>query len=100
MVSSAQSAEARRLEVTLLPGSTRRSQSTTWKDSIAAHMAVLAGIDFFTVEPHLARLATYYALFFVRLERRCVTLGGITKHQRKTGCCRWAATRQMRSPDF
>ena len=28
----------------------KRSQGTTWKDFIAAHMAVLAGIDFFTVE--------------------------------------------------
>jgi hypothetical protein len=28
----------------------KRSQTTTWKDFIAAHMAVLAGIDFFTVE--------------------------------------------------
>jgi putative transposase len=28
----------------------RRSQTTTWKDFIAAHMAVLAGIDFFTAE--------------------------------------------------
>ena len=28
----------------------KRSQSTTWKDFIAAHMALLAGIDFFTVE--------------------------------------------------
>ena len=28
----------------------KRSQNTTWKDFIAAHMAVLAGTDFFTVE--------------------------------------------------
>src|SRR4030095_12084463 len=28
----------------------KRSQTTTWKDFIASHMAVLAGIDFFTVE--------------------------------------------------
>ena len=28
----------------------KRSQTTTWKDFIAAHMAVLAGTDFFTVE--------------------------------------------------
>jgi putative transposase len=28
----------------------KRSQNTTWKDCIAAHMAVLAGTDFFTVE--------------------------------------------------
>jgi hypothetical protein len=28
----------------------QRSQKTTWKDFIAAHLAVLAGTDFFTVE--------------------------------------------------
>jgi hypothetical protein len=28
----------------------KRSQSTTWKKFIAAHLAVLAGTDFFTVE--------------------------------------------------
>jgi hypothetical protein len=28
----------------------KRSQRTTWKEFIAAHMTVLAGIDFFTVE--------------------------------------------------
>jgi hypothetical protein len=28
----------------------KRSQSTNWKDFISAHMAVLAGVDFFTVE--------------------------------------------------
>ena len=28
----------------------RRGQTTTWKDFIQSHMAVLAGADFFTVE--------------------------------------------------
>ena len=28
----------------------KRSQNTTWKEFIRSHMAVLAGIDFFTVE--------------------------------------------------
>jgi transposase InsO family protein len=59
----------------------KRSQSTTWKDFIAAHMAVLAGIDFFTVEVLTWRgLATYYVLFVLQLESRRVTLAGITKH--------------------
>ena len=60
----------------------KRSQGTTWKDFIAAHMAVLAGIDFFTVEVLTWRgLATYYVLFFIiHLETRRVTIGGITKH--------------------
>jgi putative transposase len=44
-------------------------------------MVVLAGIDFFTVEVLTWRgLATYYVLFFIHLESRRVTLGGITKH--------------------
>ena len=28
----------------------KRSQNTTWKDFISAHVAVLAGMDFFTAE--------------------------------------------------
>jgi hypothetical protein len=44
-------------------------------------MAVLAGTDFFTVEVLSWRgLVTYYVLFFLRLETRRVTLGGITRH--------------------
>ena len=59
----------------------KRSQSTTWKQFIAAHMAVLAGIDFFTVEVLTWRgLVTYYVLFFLHLETRRVTLAGITRH--------------------
>jgi putative transposase len=59
----------------------KRAQNTTWKDFIAAHMAVLGGADFFTVEVLTWRgLATYYVLFFLHLETRRVTLGGITRH--------------------
>ena len=59
----------------------KRRQNTTWKQFIAAHMSVLAGIDFFTVEVVTWRgLATYYVLFFIHLETRRVTLGGITRH--------------------
>src|SRR5919107_5694834 len=59
----------------------KRSQSTTWKDFIAAHMSVLAGIDFFTVEVLTWRgLVTYYVLFFLHLETRRVSLGGVTRH--------------------
>src|SRR6516165_1573864 len=58
----------------------KRSQNTTWKDFIAAHMAVLSGADFFTVEVLTWRgLVTYYVLFFLHLESRRVTLGGITR---------------------
>src|SRR5678816_1974140 len=58
-----------------------RSQKTTWKDFISAHMAVLAGTDFFTVEVLTWRgLATYYVLFFIQRETRRITLAGMTRH--------------------
>jgi putative transposase len=59
----------------------KRSQTTTWKQFIRSHMAVLAGADFFTVEVLTWRgLATYYVLFFIHLETRRVALGGLTQH--------------------
>jgi putative transposase len=59
----------------------KRSQTTTWKDFIRAHMAVLAGVDFFTVEVLSWRgLVTYYVLFFLHLESRRVCLAGVTRH--------------------
>src|SRR3982750_3984622 len=59
----------------------KRSQTTAWKDFIAAHMAVLTGMDFFTAEVLTWRgLATYYVLFVIQLETRRVTLAGITQH--------------------
>jgi hypothetical protein len=64
-----------------IPTAPKRSQTTTWKDFISAHMAVLAGSDFFTVEVLTWRgLATYYVLFFIHLETRRITLAGITRH--------------------
>jgi putative transposase len=57
----------------------KRSQSSTWKKFIAAHMTVLAGTDFFTVEVLTWRgLVTYHVLFFIQLETRRVTLAGVT----------------------
>jgi hypothetical protein len=42
----------------------------SWKDFLAAHMSVLAGADFFTVEVLKWRgLMTYYVLFFIHLEK-------------------------------
>jgi putative transposase len=59
----------------------KRSQTTTWKDFISAHLAVLAGTDFFTVEVLTWRgLVTYYVLFFLHLDTRRITLAGITRH--------------------
>lgn len=68
-----------------IPPAPKRSQSTSWKDFIAAHMAVLAGTDFFTVEVLTWRgLVTYYVLFFLHLETRRVTLAGITRNPTET----------------
>jgi putative transposase len=59
----------------------KRSQRTPWKEFIRCHMAVMAGIDFFTVEVLTRRdLVTYYVLFSIRLKTRHVWLAGITRH--------------------
>ena len=59
----------------------KRSQNTTWKEFIESHLAVLAGIDFFTVEVLTWRgLMTYYVLFFIHLESRRISLAGIMRH--------------------
>jgi putative transposase len=59
----------------------KRRQQMSWADFIRSHMAVLAGIDFFSAEVLTWRgLATYYVLFFLHLETRRVTLAGITQH--------------------
>ena len=58
-----------------------RKRTTTWSDFIRAHMSVLAGTDFFTVEVLTLRgLVTYYVLFFIHLESRRVEVAGITPH--------------------
>jgi putative transposase len=59
----------------------KRSQNTTWREFIESHMAVLTGIDFFTVEVLTWwGLVTHYVLFFIHLESRRVSLAGITRH--------------------
>jgi putative transposase len=59
----------------------KRRQQMSWAHFIRTHMAVLAGVDFFTVEVLTWRgLATYYVLFFLHLETRRVTVTGITQH--------------------
>jgi putative transposase len=59
----------------------KRRQQMNWADFIRSHLAVIAGIDFFTVEVLTWRgLVTYYVLFFLHLETRWVTLAGITRH--------------------
>jgi hypothetical protein len=62
----------------------KRGQQTTWGEFIRSHLAVLAGIDFFTVEVLTWRgLATYYVLFFLHLETHRVTIAGITLYASK-----------------
>jgi hypothetical protein len=55
----------------------KRSQTTTWREFIQSHMAVLAGVDFFTVEVLTWRgLVTYYVLFFIHLRLAVSTWRG------------------------
>jgi hypothetical protein len=51
-----------------VPPAPERKRTTTWAEFIRAHLAVLAGTDFFTVEVlTLWGLVTYYVLFFIHL---------------------------------
>jgi len=64
-----------------IPPAPKRKQATSWKDFIRAHMAVMVGTDFFTVEVlTLSGLKTYYVLFFIHLESRRICLAGVTRH--------------------
>jgi len=64
-----------------VPPAPERGRTTTWKEFIRAHVAVLAGADFFTVEVLTPRgLVTYYVLFFIHPESRRVEVAGITPH--------------------
>src|SRR4051812_9367924 len=59
----------------------KRREQISWTDFIRSHMAILAGIDFFTVEVLTWRgLVTYYVLFFLHLQTRKVTVAGTTRH--------------------
>jgi len=64
-----------------IPPATERKRETTWADFIRAHMSVIVGTDFFTVEVLTLRgLVTYYVLFFIKLESREVKIAGMTPH--------------------
>ena len=64
-----------------IPPAPKRKHTTSWKDFIRAHLEVLAGTDFFTVEVFtLKGLIPYYVLFFIHLESRKVCLAGMTPH--------------------
>jgi putative transposase len=56
-----------------IPPAPERKRTTTWAEFIRAHLALLVGTDFFTVEVLTWRgLVTYYVLFFIHLESRRV----------------------------
>ena len=64
-----------------IPPAPKRKQTTSWRDFIRAHMAVMVGTDFFTVEVLTLRgLKTFYVLFFIHLESRRICLAGVTRH--------------------
>ena len=64
-----------------VPPAPERKHNTTWAHFIRAHMSVILGTDFLTVEVlTLHELATCYVLFFIHLESRCVEVAGITPH--------------------
>jgi putative transposase len=70
----------------------KRGQSTSWSEFIRAHMELLAGMDFFTVEVLTwSGLATYYVLFLIHLESRRIAIAGITRHPTQTWN-RWHVT--------
>jgi putative transposase len=80
----------------------KRSRTYTWKDCMAAHMSVLSGMDFFTVELLTWRgLATYYILFLIHLETRRVSIAGITRHPTEEWMTQMARNlSDQTSPDF
>ena len=64
-----------------IPPAPQRKRTTTWAAFIRAHLAVLAGTDFFSVAVFTLRgLVTYYVLFFIHVESRKVHIAGITIH--------------------
>ena len=64
-----------------IPPAPERKTTTTWKEFVRSHMAVLVATDFFTPEIWtLGGLVTYDVLFFIRLGTREVHVAGVTPH--------------------
>jgi transposase InsO family protein len=64
-----------------IPPAPERKKTTTWKEFIRTHMAVLVATDFFTAEVWTwSGLVTYYVLFLIRLGTREVHIAGCTPH--------------------
>src|SRR5580765_6670919 len=87
-----------RHDIPLVP---KRKQTTSWKDFIRSHMAVMVGTDFFTVEVlTLKGLKTYYVLFFLHLESRRICLAGLTQHPDEEWMEQMARNVTMDGPGF
>jgi transposase InsO family protein len=64
-----------------IPPAPERKTTTTWKEFIRTHRAVLVATDFFTTEVWTrGGLVTYYVLFFIRLSTREVHVAGVTPY--------------------
>jgi transposase len=64
----------------LVPAPERKT-TTTWKEFIRTHMAVLVATDFFTAEVWTwCGLVTYDVLFFIHLDSQKVYVAGVTPH--------------------
>jgi len=64
-----------------LPTAPDRKKTTSWKEFMRSHMAVLWATDFFSTEVWtLGGLVTFYVLFFIKLDTREVHIAGVTAH--------------------
>ena len=62
-----------------LPPAPERKKTTTWREFIRTHQALLVATDFFTAEVWTkCGLVTYYILFFIQVGSRKVHIAGLT----------------------
>ena len=62
-----------------IPPAPERGKTTTWREFIRSHQAVLAATDFFTTEVWtVSGLVTYYVLFVMHVGTRRVHIAGLT----------------------
>jgi hypothetical protein len=79
-----------------IPPAPERKTTTTWKEFIRTHMAVLVATDFFTAEVWtLGGVVTYYVLFFIRLGTWEVHVAGVTPHPHQA----WMMALQPQTPE-
>jgi putative transposase len=64
-----------------IPTAPERKNTTTWRECIGTHMAMLWATDFFSTEVWtLGGLVTFYVLFFIKLDTREIRIAGMTAH--------------------